>query len=241
MNSQQAPIFLRATWTDLLMMNFGVDPAILRGRVPAGTELDLWNGRCLVSVVGFRFLDTRVLGVRVPFHSDFDEVNLRFYVTREVGGERRRGAVFVKEIVPRRAIVWTANILYNESYVAHPTSHEDVRVGSVRTLTYRWHADRRWWHLSARPSGEPSVPADGSEEAFITEHYWGYSAQRNGTTLEYQVEHPRWSVAHASGAELLCDIATLYGSEFVPHLAGSPSSCFVATGSPVVVRRGVRV
>jgi uncharacterized protein len=241
MNTQPAPIFLRATWTDLVMMNYEVAPAILRNRVPAGTELDLWNGRCLVSLVGFRFLDTRVLGVRVPFHADFDEINLRFYVTRDTNDERRRGAVFVKEIVPRRAIVWTANLLYNESYVAHATSHTGTRTDAGRTLTYRWRAKRRWWHMSATVSGEPAIPADDTEATFITEHYWGYSAQRDGATLEYQVAHPRWSVSCASDTELCCDVSALYGPEFVPHLAGAPSSCFVATGSPVLVRRGVRV
>ena len=82
------------------MLNYEVDPAILRPFVPAGCELDAWNGRTLVSMVGFRFLDTGVLGIPIPLHRHFDEVNLRFYVGRRPGDEWRRGVVFIKEIVP---------------------------------------------------------------------------------------------------------------------------------------------
>ena len=241
MTRPQAPEFLRARWADLVMANFEVDPVVLQERVPRGTELDLWSGRCFVSVVGFMFRETRVLGVPVPFHRDFEEVNLRFYVKRIENGVVRRGTVFVKEIVPRRAIVWVANGLYNEKYVAHPMSHADVKTSDGRALSYRWRVDGVWSHVSASLIGAPYLADDASEEAFITEHYWGYTSQRDGSTLEYQVEHPRWQVWRAVTPELHCDVAALYGAEFVPYLTGTPSSCFVAAGSEVVVRRGVRI
>ncbi|HTO08358.1 MAG TPA: DUF2071 domain-containing protein, partial [Myxococcota bacterium] len=117
------PVFLTAEWRDLAMLNYEIDPAVLEPRVPAGTELDAWSGRTFVSVVGFRFLRTRVLGVPVPYHVDFDEVNLRFYVRRKSGADWRRGVVFVKEIVPRRAIALVARVAYAENYVAHPMRH----------------------------------------------------------------------------------------------------------------------
>ncbi|MDE0204502.1 MAG: DUF2071 domain-containing protein, partial [Candidatus Tectomicrobia bacterium] len=100
-------VFLSANWRHLVMVNYEVDPNLLRSWLPAGVELDTWQGRTLASVVGFEFLATRVLGVQVPGHQDFHEVNLRFYVRRRVGGGWRRGVVFVKELVPRRAIAWT--------------------------------------------------------------------------------------------------------------------------------------
>ena len=235
------PRFLRARWADLVMANYEVDPAVLRDRVPRGTALDLWSGRCFVSVVGFMFLETRVMGVSVPFHRNFAEVNLRFYVQRTVDGVVRRGTVFLKEIVPRRAIAWVANTLYNEKYVAYPMLHDDKTVGAHRTLTYSWRSDKHWSHISATLDGEPYAADDASEEAFITEHYWGYTSQRDGSTLEYNVEHPRWNVTRAVTSELRCDISALYGPEFVPYLSGMPSSCFVADGSAVVVRRGVHI
>jgi uncharacterized protein len=237
----EAPRFLTARWVDLAMVNYEVDPALLLGLVPAGTELDLWSGRCLVSVVGFQFLETRVLGLALPCHRDFEEVNLRFYVRRTVGDEVRRGVVFVKEIVPRRAIAWIANAVYNEKYVALPMSHRDAAIDDRRTLSYGWRYQGAWCRLAVTLEGSPSPPADDSEEAFITEHYWGYTTQRDGSTLEYQVEHPRWSVWKGSDPELVCDTAALYGPGFGSFLSGPPSSCFVADGSAVIVRRGVPV
>jgi uncharacterized protein YqjF (DUF2071 family) len=222
------------------MLNYEIDPAVLAGRVPAGCELDAWNGRHFVSVVGFQFLRTRVLGVPIPFHCNFEEVNLRFYVRRKSAGEWRRGVVFVKELVPRWAIAFVARRVYGENYVALPMRHSiesTVDLGST-TATYQWRRDGAWEGVAATFSGEPALPADDAEETFIAEHYWGYSRQRNGSTVEYEVEHPRWRVWRADSSNLSCDAASLYGPEFVDALAGSPSTAFVADGSLVRVLGG---
>lgn len=221
------------------MLNYEVDPGVLRSRVPAGTELDRFDGKTFVSMVGFQFLDTRVLGVPVPFHRDFEEVNLRFYVRRETPDGTRRGVVFVKEIVPRRAIAWLARMLYGENYVALPMSHRDELGSSAEPwVVYSWRHAGTDSRLAVRVRGDSLEPEEGSEERFITEHYWGYSSRRDGGTVEYQVEHPPWRVWRATEAELECDVAGLYGAEFSKFLAGPPSSAFLAEGSAVLVRRG---
>jgi uncharacterized protein YqjF (DUF2071 family) len=235
--------FLSAEWRELAMLNYEIDPSLLASRVPPGTELDSWRGRTFVSVVGFRFLRTRVLGVPVPYHVNFDEVNLRFYVRRRFGREWRRGVVFVKEIVPRRAIALVARVAYAENYVAHPMRHS-IRpmIGDgPATVSYGWRRRGAWEGLSVSFSGVPILPADEAEETFITEHYWGYALQRDGGSVEYQVEHPRWRVWRAEKASLECDVASLYGPEFADALALAPSTAFVADGSAVVVRRGRRI
>jgi uncharacterized protein len=231
--------FLTARWIDLAMANYEVDTIVLQPFVPAGTEIDLWNGRCFVSVVGFQFLDTRVLGIPFPFHRHFEEVNLRFYVKRVVGSEIRRGVVFVKEIVPRRALAWVANALCNEKYVALPMAHEKQVLDRAQTVIYRWQHLGKWAHLKLAVNGDSFLPDENSEEAFITEHYWGYTTQRDGTTLEYRVEHPRWKVWKAVECDFACDVAALYGSAFAHYLGQPPTSCFLAEGSEVLVRRGV--
>jgi hypothetical protein len=235
--------FLTATWRALAMLNYAIDAAVLAPYVPAGTELDVWDGGTVVSMVGFQFLETRLLGIAVPFHVNFDEVNLRFYV-RRLGPEGwRRGVVFVKEIVPRRAIAWIARRVYGENYVALPMRHE-VRLPDASradgSVSYGWRWRRMWHHLTVRVGGTPVPAAPGSEEAFITEHYWGYARQPDGSTIEYRVEHPPWRVWPATSAELACDAAALYGPEFARALAVAPRSAFLAEGSPVLVRRGVR-
>src|SRR5688500_10577936 len=111
------------------MLNYRVAPELLRPHVPAGTELDTWNDAVHVSVVGFLFRDTRVLGIPVPFHRRFEDVNLRFYVRREVDGEVRRAVTFLRELVPRRAIATVARLAYAEPYTALPMRH---RLGPVQ-------------------------------------------------------------------------------------------------------------
>lgn len=236
-----APPFLTAAWRWLAMLNYEVDPALLRPLVPAGTELDAWSGITYASVVGFRFLDTRVLGIPIPFHRDFEELNLRFYVRRKGPEGWRRGVVFVKELVPRFAIAAVARAVYNENYVAVPMRHRvDVHPSSDGIVEYGWRHGGRWSGLRAEVTGEAAPLVAGSEAEFITEHYWGYARQRDGGSVEYRVEHPRWNVWRAT-ATLDCDVAALYGPGFAEFLAGPPLSALVADGSPVIVRRGRRI
>lgn len=242
----EARPFLTASWRYLAMLNYEVPPALLQPLVPAGTELDTWQGATLASMVGFRFLDTRVLGVPVPGHRDFDEVNLRFYVRCRGGdGEWRRAVVFVRELVPSRAIAFVARRLYNEPYTAVPMRHElemDLAVdGQPGRAAYGWRLADRWHRLEVRTRGRPVLPQPTSEAAFITEHYWGYTVQRDGGSKEYRVEHPPWRVWKAEGAAFDCDVKAVYGAGFVECLGSQPRSAFLAEGSRVVVYRGQRL
>lgn len=217
------------------MLNFVTDPAVLRPLVPTGTELDSHNGVTYISVVGFRFLDTRVFGMGIPFHRDFEEVNLRFYVRCKSGAEWRRGVVFIRELVPRRAIAFVARTFYGEPYLALPMRHSiDISSARIRT-EYAWQRGGRWESLLALGAGEPQRIEDGSDEEFITEHYWGYTARARGCS-QYQVEHPRWRVWRATEARLDADISILYGERFVESLSSKPVSAFIADGSAVAVR-----
>lgn len=218
------------------MLNYEISEALLLPLVPAGVELDRWRGRLYVSIVGFRFADTRVLGVAIPGHTRFEEVNLRFYVRREVESEVRRGVVFVRELVPRRAIALVARVKYNEPYRAVRMNHSIESIGDGRTAReYAWRAGREWARVRATTLGAAKPLAPGSEEEFITEHYWGYTRQRDGGTIEYRVEHPRWNVWQADSARIDGDVTPVYGAEFARALKGSPRSAFVADGSAITV------
>lgn len=231
--------FLTAEWRNLAMINYAVDAAILRPLVPSGTELDLWNGMAYVSLVGFLFLHTRVLGVPIPFHCNFEEVNLRFYVRRRDGNEWRRGVAFVKEIVPRFAIAAVARVLYHEKYVSLPMRHQIVGSSPVpASAEYSWKFRGRWNRLQVKTSGEWRPLAAGSEAEFIAEHYWGYSAQPDGGCVEYRVEHPPWNACAVSEAIVDCDVAALYGPDFESALQAAPVSAFLAEGSAVTVHSG---
>ncbi len=221
------------------MLNWQVSPSLLKQYLPSGTELDEWNGRTYISIVGFLFLDTRLLGVPIPFHRNFEELNLRFYVRRSAGGEVRRAVTFIKELVPRRAIATVARVAYNEPYEAVPMRHRiDLASpgrGTPQSVEYSWKYGRRWSRLSVRPVGDPAPVAPGSEEEFITEHYWGYTRQRDGGTVEYQVQHPRWCTWPVADPVLDGDMVALYGEEFGRILQRAPDSAFLAEGSPISV------
>lgn len=224
--------FLTAEWRWLAMVNFEVDPALLRPLVPRGTELDSFAGKTFASLVGFLFLGTRVLGVPIPFHRNFEEVNLRFYVRR---GDRR-GVVFVKEIVPRWAIAWVARNVYGERYVSLPMRHR--LEGDL--VEYGWNVGGEWCGLSVHASGPEVEATRGSEEEFITEHYWGYAGS-DVACVEYEVKHPRWLLRPVTASRIEGDLSPLYGEAFASIVRGKPSSAFLALGSSISVERGRRI
>lgn len=229
--------FLTAEWRDLAMVNFEVDPGLLEQFVPAGTRITRWRGKCLASVVAFRFLGTKVLGVPVPLHRDFEELNLRFYVERRAGGELRRGVVFIKEVVPRRAVTLIARSVYNENYHTLPMRHA-VGPGTAR---YEWQSRGRWSSLAVAATAAAAVPDPDSKQSFIAEHHWGYVSQRDGATVEYRVERPRWRVAPAELTSWEIDGRSLYGEALGACLEEAPDSVYLAEGSAVAVGRGRRL
>jgi uncharacterized protein len=226
--------FLTAEWKNLLMLNYAAEPGLLKPFVPAGTELDHFAGNAYVSLIGFEFNKTHVFGMAIPFHQSFEEVNLRFYVRR---GEKR-GVVFIRELVPKFAVTAVARLVYGENYACVPMSHRIGRNDGSAIAEYSWGSGPNECTISARSSGEGSIPKEGSLSQFISEHYWGYAAQRGGGTVEYQVQHPQWKVMETETARLLGDAARYYGPEFAKVLDKPPDSAFLAEGSAVTVFKG---
>jgi uncharacterized protein len=234
-------VFLTAEWRWLALLNYAVDPKLLAPRVPAGTELDQFEGRTYISLVGFRFLSTKVFGVPIPFHRNFEEVNLRFYVRRRDACVLKRGVVFIQELVPRRAIAAVARWVYHENYRRLPMAHRIESSGGSLSVQYTWRYEERTNSLAIIATGSPRRMADGSEEQFIAEHYWGYCRQPDGSTLEYHVDHPPWRVRDVAQAQFSGDAGVLYGAEFEAILNKPPDSAFLAEGSPVKVYQGRRL
>lgn len=201
------------------MLNYEVNPDILKPYLPAGTMLDLWEGKALVSMVGFVFLDTEVLGIKWPWHINFEEVNLRFYVKHFDGKEWKRGAVFISEIVPKSTIVFIANNLYKEHYRALPMHHSITPIGDTDTrFLYEWKLKEKWNRLGATVSNDyRPIRADSAEE-FIFEHYWGYNGLNVVKTMEYKVEHISWQVAEVKDYVFDADVVELYGKAFESFL-----------------------
>jgi hypothetical protein len=225
--------FLTAEWINLVMLNYAVDPSVLEPFVPAGTELDAFEGKTYLSLVGFEFNRTRVLGFAVPFHQNFEEVNLRFYVRRR----SKRGVVFIRELVPKYAVAVVARLLFKENYSCVPMSHR-AEAGKVE---YAWKLGSRRCVMKIETDGENFVPSEGSLSQFITEHYWGYTTHKGGGSLEYEVQHPPWRVWNAKQASFSGNADGLYGPEIAQILTREPDSAFLAQGSPVTVFKSTKI
>jgi uncharacterized protein YqjF (DUF2071 family) len=232
--------FLQAEWRKLAMANYAVDPRVLQPYLPKGVVLDLWNGTCYASLIGFMFLNTKLKGIKIPFHTNFEEVNLRFYVRYQDQGSWKRGVVFIKEIVPKPALTFVANTLYNEKYETMPMKHAWATASDSLTVTYSW-KKTAWNSFSVTTETQSTTILAGSEEEFITEHYWGYGTLRNGQTMEYQVEHPRWELYPVESWRCDVNFEAVYGSQFAFLSTAEPVSVFLAEGSKIAVYEGRKI
>jgi uncharacterized protein YqjF (DUF2071 family) len=236
------PTFLTAEWRYLAMLNYEVNPALLNPYLPKGTELDDFRGRHFVSLVGFLFRDTHVLSLPAFFHQNFEEVNLRFYVRRRVGDESRAGVVFIREMVPLPLVAGVAKLTFNEPYRTVPMQHRIVKTtGELQSVEYLFGPSRKQCRLALRVAGPSQPIAPGSKEEFFSHRGWGYTVQRDGGTIEYRVEHPRWDVWPDAKSELEGPLGEFYDGPFASILSAAPASAFIADGSAVAVHLPERI
>ncbi len=229
--------FLNAEWRKLILVNYEIDPNTLKEFVPNHTALDLWQGRCYVSLVGFMFIDTKILGVKIPFHINFEEVNLRFYVKYKHGNEWRRGVTFIKEIVPKHAITLVANTLYKEKYETMPMRHEWKKDKNLQHVSYEWNYKGNWQAVTVQTDLTPIEIKKGSETEFITEHYYGYTKINAAKTYEYEVTHPSWQTYEVKDYQIDVDFGLVYGKSFGFLNDATPTSVMLAEGSEITVEK----
>ncbi|MBC8988151.1 DUF2071 domain-containing protein [Pedobacter sp. N36a] len=229
--------FLTAEWRKLAIANYAVDKALLYPYLPAGTEIDLFNGNCYVSLIGFLFKETRLLGIRVPFHANFEEVNLRFYVKYKEGEVWKRGVCFIKEIVPKFALTFIANTVYKENYQSMPMKHRFSETEKELSVEYQWKYKDKWQLFGVNSALTLSEIEEGSEAEFITEHYWGYAKLTDTVTNEYEVRHPRWMEYKVNSFNIAVDFELNYGKDFKFLNEKSPASVMLAEGSEITVER----
>jgi uncharacterized protein YqjF (DUF2071 family) len=223
--------FLTAEWLNVAAITFAADEERLRPYLPHGATIDTLEGSPRVSLVAFEFRRTRVRGLAIPGHIAFPEINLRFYVRH--GGER--AVVFIRELVPRRAIATVARLLYNEPYQRVP-----MRCGAERGGQLVWHRFGRGSSLTVRGAADAVVPEDGTAAHWLTDHSLGVGRSRDGTTLHYNVAHPTWALREVVDVELDVDFGALYGDEWAWLRDGAPSHLSLAVGSGVTVSSPVR-
>ncbi|RLJ74975.1 YqjF family protein [Pedobacter alluvionis] len=230
-------VFLTAEWRKLAMAQYAVDKEILSKYLPPHTILDDWQGKYYVSLVGFMFMDVKLRGFNIPFHTNFEEVNLRFYVKFKDGGIWKRGVVFIKEFVPKPAITFVANTLYKENYQTLAMKHLWAEQKDQLEVAYSW-KNRNWNSFAVTATSKAEDILAGSEEEFITEHYWGYTKIGVNKTSEYGVEHPRWQAYPIKDYKINVDFGINYGEDFAFLNNATPDSVILAEGSEIRVLKG---
>jgi uncharacterized protein len=227
--------FLKAEWRKLAIANYEIDSSLLTDFIPVGTELDFWNGKCYVSLVGLMFLNTRLLNIKIPFHINFEEVNLRFYVRRLENKKWKRGVVFIKEIVPKPAITLVAKAIYRENYETLPMQHKWVVTANERLVEYSWQKNAKWQTFRVRAKEQATRIEAGSETEFITEHYWGYAKVSQTKTNEYEVPHPKWTSYEVLDYAIKVNFEEVYGEKFSFLNEQTPVSVMLAEGSEITI------
>nr|WP_315424565.1 DUF2071 domain-containing protein [uncultured Pedobacter sp.] len=230
-------VFLTAEWRKLALAQYAVDKEILSKYLPPHTILDDWQCKYYVSLVGFMFVDVKLRGFNIPFHTNFEEVNLRFYVKFKDGGIWKRGVVFIKEFVPKPAITFVANALYKENYQTLAMKHLWVEQKDQLEVAYSW-KNRNWNSFAVTATSKAEDILAGSDEEFITEHYWGYTKIGVNKTSEYGVEHPRWQAYPIKDYKINVDFGINYGDDFAFLNSATPDSVILAEGSEIRVLKG---
>lgn len=228
-------IFLKAQWKNLALINYEFEDTVLEKYLPKGTEIDYWNGKCYVSLVGFLFQDTRLLGLKIPFHVNFEEVNPRFYVKRFENNEWKRGVVFIKEIVPKHALTMVANTIYKEHYQTLPMKHSITCSKEITNYMYQWKLGNKWNTINITAKNQLLPILENSEAEFICEHYFGYTKINETITFEYEVKHPRWEQYEVVDTKVDVDFKNVYGEDFAHLENKKPNSVILAKGSEISV------
>ncbi|WP_366185593.1 DUF2071 domain-containing protein [Flavobacterium ovatum] len=228
-------IFLKANWENIVMANYEIAPDILSKYIPQGVTLDLYDGKAYISLVGFMFKNTKIFNVPIYKFGTFEEINLRFYVSRKVGNITKRGVVFINETVPYKAVAWLANALYKEHYTTIPTKHHWDFSKKNKEIKYEWLVDKKWNSIVLSACKEKKAMTKNSFESFIFEHYYGYTKYSETSTEEYQIAHPSWLVNEILDYKIDCHFEKMYGKGFAVLDKTKPTSVFLAEGSTVEI------
>lgn len=226
-------LFLKANWEDIIMANYEIDPAILLPFLPKGVELDLFNNKCYVSLVGFMFKNTKIFNIPIPKFGTFEEINLRFYVKKTENNTIKRGVVFINETIPYPIVAWVANKLYKEHYTVVSTKHKKTKDKEAQSITFEWEVEKKWQSIAVTSSYHTKNMENDSLEKFIYEHYYGYTKVNDYKTEEYKLQHPSWKTRKVLQYKIDCDFEAMYGKSFAVLNQTEPEAVFIAEGSAV--------
>jgi uncharacterized protein YqjF (DUF2071 family) len=213
-----------------MVASFEADHKLLKEFIPHKTELADWNGKFYMSLVGFLFEKPSLLGIPSPIFRKFEEINLRFYVRRKIKNGWRKGVVFIKEIAPSSTIGLFAKWLYGENFISLPTKHSIKKIQDETQLCYNWKVRDGWNHMKLRYSNKELIPPPESLEAFIHDHFYGYTYGKN-RSREFCIEHKPWKIFPGLSFGMKLNARELYGEAFSHYFNAPVSMPFLMDGS----------
>ena len=218
---------LEMRWRDTLFAHWPVDPSLVAERLPAGLDVDSYDGDAYLGVVPFEMADLRPRGS--PVGLSFGELNLRTYVRRD--GEP--GVYFFSLDADDRLGVGVARTAFRLPYYRAEMSI-DRRDETVRFRSRRTHAGEPPLSFEARyrPEGEPFVADPGSLESFLVERYRFFTADDRGRLWVGDIEHEPWQLRRASATVARNDTFAANGFDDRP---GEPHLLYA---EPIDVRAG---
>jgi uncharacterized protein YqjF (DUF2071 family) len=228
-------IFLKANWENIIMVNYEIDTKVLLPFLPNGVELDLYQGKAYISLVGFMFKKTKLFNISIPKLGTFEEINLRFYVIRKEENQIKRGVVFINETIPYKIVAWMANVLYKEHYTVVPTKHTITKAEKSQKVTFEWMVNKKWNSIYVEHEIPTLQMHQSSLEKFIYEHYYGYTKINDNKTEEYRLRHPSWKIHNVNDYQISCDFEAMYGEAFSILNHTKPAAVFIAEGSSVAI------
>jgi len=235
--------FLSGHFDHIVLFNYAVAPEFLAPYLPAHTELDLHDCRYFCSLVGVRCLDLHTHGMPLWPFRNYAQVNLRFYVCRQIDAPHwRHGVVFIKQLIPHRLVAWTARRLFNErTETQRVTALVEATAEGTEQVEYRWPFQGEHCRLKTSFRPQPPCAAPEQQRLFFVERHWGYAAQRDGSTLEYRFDHPPWQVYRPLDMTSSVSVGDFFGPPFTELFRSPPDSILACRGSAVSLARGHRL
>ncbi len=208
----QRPWLMYMQWHRLLFAHWAVRPAQLEGLIPKGLQLETFDGFAWLGVVPFQMRRTGPRNyVSIPSLSDFDELNLRTYVT----DGRKPGVWFFSLDASQPLAVRVARQVFHLPYMdaRMRVGIADERVTYSSTRTHRGVAPAQF-ECQYQPIGAAYRSAKGSLEHWLTERYCLYSADRQGRIYRGEIHHEQWNLQPAEAEFAINTVAEGIGVRF---------------------------
>lgn len=223
-------IFMTGNWENLIMSTYQVNSDLLKPYLPKDTEIDLYKGKALVSIVAFTFSEVCFFGIKIPCHQKFGQINFRFYVKSKI--DDKKGVVFIKEFAPKPLIALTAKLFYNEPYKYKKINYGIFKSNKTIKITYQYKSIK----LTAHSSINTIKQKQNTLEHFVVDRYIAFIKNRKGKTLQYKINHKPWRLMKSANISVNNDILDMMPSKFknAKHV-----SSFFVDGSNVTVEKGI--